>query len=66
MYSNSQWPGHSQPEVADMLQELVESVPQIPVGKIVKGVKSLISRPMIEDQDECVEVMPTKQLASEI
>ena len=46
MYSNSQWPGHGQPESADMFREIAEVMPQIPgipVRKIVRGVKSLVT-----------------------
>jgi hypothetical protein len=42
MYSNGQWPGHGQAETADIIRELVEVTPQLPIGKIVQGTKTAI------------------------
>ena len=62
---NQGWPGHSQPEIAEIFRELTDHVPQIPVGKIVKGVKALIASPTQHQDEHCSEAMPSTALVPE-
>ncbi len=55
MYTNGQWPGHGQPETPEIFREIVEDMPQIPVGKITKGMKALIAKLRTSHESE-VEV----------
>jgi hypothetical protein len=62
---NQQWPGHSQTEMAEIFHEILDHMPQIPVKKIVKGVKSLVSSPNRHHDEQCSEAMPSTTLAPE-
>jgi hypothetical protein len=64
---NQGWPGHSQPEMAEIFNEILDHMPQVPVKKIINGVKSLISSPNHHhDYDgQCSEAMPSTSLATE-
>jgi hypothetical protein len=44
MYNNGQWPGFGQAETTDVIRELAEITPQLPVGKIVHGTTAAIFR----------------------
>jgi|GEM_PF-6025247 len=40
MYSNGQWPGHGQPETAEIFREIIEVMPQLPIGKLANATKA--------------------------
>jgi hypothetical protein len=42
MYNNGQWPGFGQAETTDVIRELAEITPQLPIGKIVHATKTAI------------------------
>ncbi len=39
MNSNGQWPGQGQPESTEIFRELVDAMPQLPIGKLMTYTK---------------------------
>jgi hypothetical protein len=68
MYNNGQWPGHGQVETTDIIRELTEITPELPIGKIVQGTKTAFTRlahafrgKMIDEQAASIESAVSSQ-----